>query len=71
MVSNYMLLPPQLRNPRSTRSREVENFKRAWTNYNLATGINDKPEAVQLATLLTIIGKKAEKYFLRSQNGMQ
>ena len=36
-----------------------KKFKLAWTNYSLATGLNQKPEVVQVATLLTVIGEEA------------
>ena len=44
----------------------VERWKRfylAWSNYALATELNEKPEPVQVATLLTIIGEDARDVF--------
>ena len=35
--------------------RKVEKFKRAWNNYSLAVELNKKSEAIQVATLLTVI----------------
>ena len=32
--------------------------KLAWSNYSLATGLSDKDESVQVATLLTVIGEE-------------
>ena len=40
-----------------------KRFKRAWTSYALATGLNAKGEAVQVATLLTVIGEEAREVF--------
>ena len=40
-----------------------KKFKLAWTNYSLATELNKKPEAVQVATLLTVIGEEAREVF--------
>ena len=37
-------------------------FKLTWVNYSLA-GLNKKVEAVQVATLLTVIGEEAHKVF--------
>ncbi len=59
-VSNYMLLPPLplvLYNPQA--AEKWKKFLRAWNNYSLVTGLSDKSETVQVATLLTIIGKEA------------
>ena len=44
-------------------SEKWKKFKRAWTNYALATELNKKPEAVQVATLLTVIGEEAHEVF--------
>ena len=38
-------------------------FKRAWNNYSLATGLSEKDEPVQVATLLTVIGEEAREVF--------
>ena len=40
-----------------------KRFKRAWTNYSLATGLDKKDEVVQVATLLTVIGEEAREVF--------
>ena len=40
-----------------------KRFKRAWTNYSLATGLDKKDEAIQVATLLTVIGEEAREVF--------
>ncbi len=52
-TSNYVLPPPQtLEIYDSQVAEKWKRFKRAWTNYALATELNAKPEAVQVATLL-------------------
>ena len=44
--------------------RKVETFKRAWNNYSLAVELNKKSEAIQVATLLTVIhvGEEAQVF---------
>ena len=41
----------------------MEEVQESVTNYALATELNKKPEAVQVATLLTVIGEKAREVF--------
>ena len=38
-------------------------FKRAWDSYALAIGFTEKAEAVQVATLLTVIGEEAREVY--------
>ena len=38
-------------------------FKRAWDSYALATGLTEKAEAVQVETLLTVIGEEAREVY--------
>jgi len=63
-TSNYILPPPQ---PLEIHDPQVaekwKRFKRAWTSYALATALKDKDEAVQVATLLTVIGEEAREVF--------
>ena len=40
-----------------------KRFKRAWDSYALATGLNEKDEGVQVATLLTVIGEEAREVY--------
>ena len=40
-----------------------KKFKRAWTNYSLATELNTKSQSIQVATLLTVIGEEAREVF--------
>ena len=61
-TGNYVLPPPQpleIHDPQA--AEKWKKFKRAWTNYALATGLNGKDEAVQVATLLTVIGEEARE----------
>ena len=63
-TSNYMLpSPPALEIHDAQAAEKWKKFKRAWDNYSLATELNDKSEAIQVATLLTVIGEKARKVF--------
>ena len=41
-----------------------KTFCLAWTNYVLATKLGSKPESVQVATLLTVIGEEERDMFL-------
>ena len=41
----------------------MEEVQMAWTNYAMVTDIDKKPEAVQVATLLTVIGEEAREVF--------
>ena len=40
-----------------------KRFKDAWENYSIATGLNEKDEKIQLATLLSIIGEHGIERF--------
>ena len=57
--SRYTLPPPPLLDIHDAQAAENwKKFKLAWTNYSLATEL-DKPEAVQVAMLLIVIGEEA------------
>ena len=59
-ASNYTLPPPPALEIHDSQAAEKwKKFKRAWTNYSLATGLNKKSEAIQVATLLTVVGEDA------------
>ena len=45
------------------QQRNGGRLKLACTNYSLATELNKNPQAVQVATLLTVIGKEARDVF--------
>jgi len=44
-------------------SRKSGNILRAWNNYALVTSFKDKPEAVQVATPVTVIGEEVREVF--------
>ena len=64
MASGYSLPPPPPLDIHDAQAAEKwKKFKMAWTNYALATELNKKPEAVQVAILLTVIGEEARDVF--------
>ena len=64
MASGYSLPPPLPLEIHSTNASEKwKKFYRAWNSYIVATELNKKSEAVQLATLLTVIGEEAREVF--------
>ena len=61
-ASNYTLPAPQPLEIHDAQAAEKwKKFKRAWTNYALATELSKKSEDVQVATLLTVIGEEARE----------
>ncbi|XP_068747958.1 uncharacterized protein [Montipora capricornis] len=44
-------------------SENWKKFKQKYTNYEIATGINEKESAIRVATLLTVIGNDAYDVF--------
>ena len=49
-TGNYVLPPPHSLEIHDTLAAEKwKKFKRAWANYALAKGLNEKDEAVQVA----------------------
>ena len=64
MAAGYTLPPPAALDIHDAQAADKwKRFKWAWTNYALATQLNEKPEAVQVATLLTVIGEEAREVF--------
>ena len=64
MATGYTLPPPtalEIHNPQA--ADKLKMFKRAWTNYSLATELTVKTEAIQVAILLTVIGEEAQEVF--------
>ena len=47
----------------SSAAENWKDWKMAWEHYSLASGLREKPEEVQVSTLLTIIGPEARKVF--------
>ena len=65
MASGQLNLPPPppLEIHDANAFEKWKKFELAWTNYALATELTEKPEAVQVATLLTVIGEEARDVF--------
>ena len=59
-TGHYTLPPPPALEIHDLQAAEKwKNFKRVWDNYTLATELNKKDKAIQVATLLTVIGEEA------------
>ena len=65
MASGQLNLPPPppLEIHDANAFEKWKKFGLAWTNYALATELTEKPEEVQVATLLTVIGEEARDVF--------
>ena len=64
MASGFALPPPApLEIHSSTTSEKWKKFRLAWSNFLLATELSKKSEAVQVATLLTVIGEEARDVY--------
>ena len=64
MASGHALPPPQPLDIHDTRASEKwKRFKLAWENYARALELDKKSEAVQVATLLTVIEEEARDVF--------
>lgn len=64
MATGFTLPPPPPLDIHNTHvSEKWKRFKLAWDSYSLATELNKKSEAVQVATLLMIIGEQAQDMF--------
>ena len=64
MASGYTLPPPMPLDIHGAQAADSwKKFKRAWLNFSLATKLNKKPEPVQVATLLTVVGEEAREVF--------
>ena len=64
MATGYALPPPSTLEIHDQQAAgKWRKFKLAWKNYSLATGLSAKPEEVQVATLLTVIGEEAREVF--------
>jgi len=58
-MSSMLPVPDKLCLSAEQRSTNWESFQQKWNNYEVASGLSEKTEAVRLATLLTIIGDEA------------
>ena len=47
----------------SNAAEKWKEFEQAWKNYSIAMKLHQEPEAVQVATLLTIVGAEGRKVF--------
>ena len=64
MANGYPLPPPPPLEIHGVQAADNwKKFKRAWTNFSLAIELNKKPEPVQVATLLTVIGEEVREVF--------
>ena len=55
--------PPPLEIHDGNIAEKWKKFRLAWSNYSLATELNKKTEAIQVATLLTVIGEEARDVY--------
>ena len=63
-AGNYMLPYPAALDIHGENAREKWKwFRRAWDSYALATGLNDKAEDIQVATLLTVCGEEVRDVY--------
>ena len=64
MATRFALPPPSALEIHCANAAEKwKKFLLAWNNYSLATKLNTEDEAVQVATLLTVIGEPARDVF--------
>ena len=64
MASGFNLPPPApLAIHDQNAADKWKKFRLAWTNYALAAELGKKSEAVQVATLLTVIGEEARDVY--------
>ena len=62
MATGYTLPPStalEIHDPQA--ADKWKKFKRAWTNFSLAAELTVKTEAIQVATLLIVIGEEARE----------
>ena len=64
MATGFVLPPPSsLEIHDANAADKWKKFLMAWENYSLATKLNKQDEAIQVATLLTVIGEEARDVF--------
>ena len=63
MASNALPVPAPLEIHDSNTADKWRKFLAAWENYALATELGDKPQSVQVATLLTVIGEDGREVY--------
>ena len=60
MGTNALPVPPPLEIHDSNAADKWRKFLAAWDNYAFATELGDKPQPVQVATLLTVSFREAQ-----------
>ena len=55
--------PPPLDIHDSNAAEKWKEFEQAWKNYSIAMKLHQEPEAVQVATLLSVVGAEVRKVF--------
>ena len=55
--------PPPLDIHDLNAAEKWKEFEQAWKNYSIAMKLHQEPNAVQVATLLTVVGAEARKVF--------
>ena len=63
MAYNALPVPPPLEIHDSNAADNWRKFLAAWENYALATELGGKPQPVQVATLLTVIGEDGREVY--------
>ena len=64
MASGFNLPPPApLEIHDQNAAEKWKKFSLAWNSYSLATELNKKSQAIQIATLLTVIGEEAHDVY--------
>ena len=63
MATNALPVPPPLEIHDSNVADKWRKFLAAWENYALATELRGKPQPVQVATLLTVIGEDGREVY--------
>ena len=64
VVGHYSLPSPTALDIHNAQAAESWRcFKTAWMNNSAATGLKEKEEAVQVGTLLTVIGEEAREVY--------
>ena len=55
--------PPPLDIHDSNAAEKWKEFEQAWKNYSIAMKLHQEPEAIQVATLLSVVGAEVRKVF--------
>ena len=55
--------PPPLDIHDSNAAEKWKEFEQAWKNYSIAMKLHQEPEAIQVATLLSVVGAEVWKVF--------